>query len=104
MRRRIKEKWGYPCVGTPRSCEYKTASLDVHFGILKDGRVQFVDIVRKSPYEIYDDYAVTAIKLASPFPPVPAVMMKGMAPGSTGIPISARFMYVVESSFTNLLR
>jgi TonB family protein len=104
VRRRIKEKWGYPCVGTPRSCEYKTASLDVHFGILKDGRVQFVDIVRKSPYEIYDDYAVTAIKLASPFPPVPAVMMKGMAPGSTGIPISARFMYVVESSFTNLLR
>ena len=49
VRRRIKEKWGYPCVGTPRNCEYKTASLDVHFGILKDGRVQFVDVVRSSP-------------------------------------------------------
>jgi len=107
VRKRIKEKWGYPCIvkeGTTRQCEYKSAALEVQFGILKDGRVQFVEVVRNSEYGIYDDYAVNAIKLASPFPPVPAEMMKGMRPGSTGIPISARFIYVVESSLTNLLR
>jgi TonB family protein len=108
VRRRIKEKWGYPCIvrdGQTRTCEYKSATLDVQFGILKDGRVQFVEVVRNSEFSIYDEYAVTAIKLASPFPPVPAVMMKGMRPGSTGIPISARFSYMlVESSLTNLLR
>jgi len=108
VRRRIKEKWGYPCVlkeGTAgRHCEYKTASLDVHFGILKDGRVQFVEVVRNSEYVIYDEYAVNAIKLASPFPPVPAEMMRQVRAGSTGVPISARFMYVLDSSLTNLLR
>jgi TonB family protein len=87
-----------------RECEVHTTSLDVHFGILKDGRVQFVEIVRVADHAVYDEYAVNAIKLASPFPPVPAVMLQSMRAGSTGIPISARFSYVVESSLTNLLR
>jgi len=106
VRRRIKEKWGYPCVVKDggRNCEYKTASLDVQFGILKDGRVQFVEVVRQSDYAIYDEYAVTAIKLAGPFPPVPPEMMRQMRAGSTGVPINARFMYVMESSLTKLLR
>jgi hypothetical protein len=30
--------------------------------------------------------------------------MSAMPRGSTGLPISARFSYVVESSLTNLLR
>jgi TonB family protein len=106
VRRRIKEKWGFPCVRNPstRECEHHSTSLDVHFGILRDGRVQFVDIVRQSDHAVYDEYAVNAIKLASPFPPVPQAMMAAMRPGSTGLAISARFSYVVESSLTNLLR
>jgi hypothetical protein len=47
---------------------------------------------------------VNAIKLAAPFPPVPPAMMRALPAGNTGIPISARFSYVVESSLTNLLR
>ena len=50
IRRRIKAKWGYPCIQAERSCEYKEATLDIEFGILKDGRVQFVDIVHASDY------------------------------------------------------
>jgi TonB family protein len=106
VRRRIKEKWGFPCVRNPatRGCDHYTTSLDVHFGILKDGRVQFVDVVKASDHAIYDEYAVNAIRLAQPFPPVPPAMMGAMKAGSTGLAISARFSYVVESSLTNLLR
>jgi len=106
VRRRIKEKWGFPCVRNPetRGCDHYTTSLDVHFGILKDGRVQFVDIVKASEHSIYDEYAVNAIRLAQPFPPVPPAMMAAMKQGSAGLAISARFSYVVESSLTNLLR
>jgi TonB C terminal len=106
IRRRIKEKWGFPCVRNPstRECDHYTTSLDVHFGILKDGRVQFVDVVKASDHSIYDEYATRAILLAQPFPPVPPAMMGAMRAGSTGLAISARFSYVVESSLTNLLR
>jgi TonB family protein len=106
VRRRIKEKWGFPCVRNPatRGCDHYTTSLNVHFGILKDGRVQFVDVVKASDHSIYDEYAVNAIRLAQPFPPVPPAMMSAMKAGSTGLAISARFSYVVESSLTNLLR
>jgi TonB family protein len=106
VRRRIKEKWGFPCVRNPatRGCDHHTTSLDVHFGILKDGRVQFVDVVKSADHSIYDEYAVNAIRLAQPFPPVPPAMMGAMKAGSTGLAISARFSYVVESSLTNLLR
>jgi TonB family protein len=106
IRRMIKAKWGYPCVKSPltRECEYKTTHLVVEFGILKDGRLQFVDVRQSSGLPIYDDYAVNAIKLAEPFPDVPSAMMSSMKKQSTGIAILARFNYVVETSLTNLLR
>jgi TonB family protein len=105
IRKRIQEKWGYPCIKSDRSCEYIETMLEIEFGILKDGRVQFVDVVRTSEYQIYDEYAATAIKLASPFPPVPQAMLNSVKPGSQGVPIRARFAYyIVKSSLTNLLR
>lgn len=106
LRRKIKANWGFPCIrneGT-RTCEYKTATLVVHFGILKDGRLQFVEVVRSSGFPIYDDYAVNAIKFSSPFPTVPPSMMVSMKQGSTGVAIMAHFNYVVDTSLTNLLR
>ena len=100
VRRKIKANWGYPCVSNrgTRECEYKTAMLVVEFGIAKDGRVPFVNVVRSSGWPIYDDYAVNAIKFASPFLPVPDALSK------KGIPILATFNYVVDTSLTNLLR
>ena len=99
IRRRIKEKWGYPCVKnhSTRECEYKTAQLIIEFGIAKDGKVPFINIVRSSGYPIYDDYAVNAVKLAD-FPPIPDSFSK------KGVPIQATFSYVVQSSLTNILR
>jgi TonB family protein len=102
VRRMIKEKWAYPCVKNEATgqCEYKSAQLTIEFGILKDGRVPFVVVRNRSDFDIYDEYAVNAIKLASPFPPVPDAMTSGRK----GIPILATFSYIVESSLTNLLR
>jgi TonB family protein len=101
IRRMIKEKWGYPCVknGSTHECEYKTALLVIEFGIARDGKVPFVNVVRTSGFQIYDDYAVNAIKFAQPFPRVPDSM------GSrTGVPIVATFSYQVDTSLVNLLR
>jgi TonB family protein len=100
VRRRIKANWSFPCVKNEatRGCDYKSTDLLVEFGIAKDGHVPFVNVVRSSGYPIYDDYAVNAIKLASPFPRIPDAFSK------TGVPIHAQFSYIVESSLTNLLR
>jgi len=100
VRRAIKEKWGFPCVknAATHECEYKTTTLVIEFGIAKDGKVPFVTVLRSSGYPIYDDYAVNAVKLAAPFPPIPDNFSK------TGVPIHATFSYVVESSLANILR
>ena len=100
VRRAIKEKWGFPCIKNPATheCEYKTTHLIIEFGIAKDGKVPFVTVVQSSGYPIYDDYAVNAVKLAAPFPPIPDSFSK------TGVPIHATFSYVVESSLANILR
>ena len=100
IRRKIKSNWGYPCVrdDATGACDYKTASLVVEFGIARDGQVRFVNVVRASGWTLYDDYAVNAIKLSSPFLPVPDALSKG-----AGIPILATFSYVVTTSVTNLL-
>jgi hypothetical protein len=107
VRRMIKEKWGYPCVKNLATghCDYKSARLVIVFGILKDGRVPTLLVAQESGYEIYDDYAMNAIRLAQPFPPVPASLMSTAKSGSSGIKIVAAFQYMlVESSLTNILR
>ena len=103
----IQDKWAYPCVKSSdtRECEYKSAQLVVEFGILRDGQVPYVTVHQPAAWEVYDSNAVTAIKLASPFPPVPASLMATVKPGSTGVPIVAHFFYMIESaSIMNFLR
>jgi len=64
-----------------------------------------LEVSQQSGYTIYDDYAANAIRLASPFPPVPQALLATAAPGSAGVKIVAAFQYVlVESSLTNILR
>ncbi|MGH7356072.1 MAG: TonB C-terminal domain-containing protein, partial [Candidatus Rokuibacteriota bacterium] len=99
IRQAIKSKWGYPCVKQGVECDYKTTELIVEFGISKDGRLMFVNLMSASRWQVYDDYALNAIRLAAPFPPVPPPLLQG-----NGLPIAARFSYVVERGFTNILR
>jgi TonB family protein len=104
VRALIKKNWGYPCVKNQdtRECEYRSARLVVDFGILRDGPVQFVEIRQPSGLPIYDDYAVNAIKLASPFPAIPAALMARIERGSTGLPIRVNFTYQLETGVTNV--
>ena len=110
VKQKIMANWGFPCVKdqVTKECAYKNAVLIIEFGILKDGRVQFVELRRSSGrgLEIYDDYALNAIKLSSPFPEIPRDIMLALnsKKSTTGMPIVAHFTYSVETSVRNLLR
>jgi TonB family protein len=113
VREQIKKVWMYPCVQVAEDkCEHKNADLDVEFALLPSGELYSVKIVRSSGIDIYDSYAVNAIRLAAPYPPVPVIMIpprKDEAePAPTAglravrplpaIRMAARFKYVVQGS------
>jgi TonB family protein len=103
----IKEKWDYPCVKNMATghCDYKSARLVIELGIFKDGRAAYVTVIQGAGFEVYDEYAVAAIRLAQPFPPVPPELTERAAPGSPGVRIVATFHYnLVGSSLTQILR
>ena len=104
--RKILKNWAFPCIKNPESgaCEYKTTSVAVEFGILRDGPVAYVEIRTPAGFPIYDEFAINAIKGASPFPPVPDVVMDRMKPGSTSAAIRANFHYKVEADPRDILR
>ena len=100
VRSAIKAKWSFPCVKNEqtRQCEYKTTELVAEFGIRKDGALAFVNVLKSSGFQIYDDYAVNAVKQAAPFPPIPDTL------SAKNVPIRATFRYVVESSREKILK
>ena len=97
VRDRIKSKWIYPYEASSRGIE---GELQIEFGIAKSGELQFIDKRRSSGVEILDDYAMRAVQLASPFPPVPDAISKG------GLPINGSFRYHILGSglINNYLR
>jgi len=100
VRRQIHAKWGYPCLKNPVTfaCDYYNARVYVMFGIHKSGRLEVVDVQTSSGYAVYDDYAVTAVRLAAPYPPVPQAMLAKFKTTNVGVPILAQFTYSVETS------
>src|SRR2546427_194960 len=72
VRKMIHEKWAYPCVqnATTGECEYKAASLTIEFTLLQDGRVTDVRVTKTAEWQVYDDVAAQALRMAAPFPPV----------------------------------
>jgi len=97
VRERIKSKWIYPYEASSRGIE---GELQIEFGIAKTGELQFIEKRRSSGVEVLDDYAMRAIQLASPFPPVPDAVSKG------GLPINGIFRYHILGSglINNYLR
>ena len=73
IRRRIRENWIYPREAGERGIG---GQLLIEFGIRKDGWLQFVDLRRSSGVSVLDQYALNALKLAQPFPPVPDSVAK----------------------------
>ena len=104
VRALIKRHWIYPCVknAETRECEYKSGALVIEFGILRNGDLGFVELQRSTGHLVMDENAANAIKLASPFPAIPAALLQSRK--GVGLPILARFNYVVETGLTNVLR
>ena len=89
IRERIQSKWIYPYEASSRGIG---GELQIDFGIAKSGELQFIERRRTSGVELLDDYAIRAVQLASPFPPVPDAISKG------GLPINGTFKYLIQDS------
>jgi protein TonB len=92
VRERIKSKWVYPRPAGERGIE---GELLIEFHISKDGRLEFIELRRSSGTAILDDAALTAVKLAQPFPPVPDDIAKRT------LAINGQFRYQIVSGFVN---
>jgi TonB family protein len=100
---KIKSNWAYPCVKNPTtpSCDYQSATLTLEFGIRKDGVVQYIEVQQSAGlgFEVYDRHAVEAVARSSPFAAMSSEVVAALAvrnPGSAGMPVRARFRYVVD--------
>lgn len=68
MKRRIELHWEYPELAVRSGWEGK---LNINFTIKKDGTIGDIALTKSSGYPVLDDAAITALKLASPFPTFP---------------------------------
>ncbi len=92
IRERIKANWIYPREAGERGIQ---GELIIEFHIAKDGRLQYLELRRSSGEEILDQFAINAVKLAQPFPPVPDDIAKD------ALAINGVFRYQIVSGFTN---
>lgn len=68
MKNRIEYVWDYPPVASRNGWQGK---LNIDFTIKRDGTVTDIKLVKSSNYPVLDDAAVTALRLAAPFPSFP---------------------------------
>jgi protein TonB len=93
LKRLIEAKWSYPAEATRRG---QSGRGEVRFVLRKDGGVRTVEIVRSSGVRILDAYIENAIRLAQPFPPIPASLTDESTP-EDGMPITINFSYVLST-------
>lgn len=86
MKSRIESRWDYPDSAARNGWQ---GVLRLDFAINKDGTLRDVKLVKSSNYPALDDAAVTALRLASPFPPFPDDF------GIEEINIKGSFEYVI---------
>lgn len=68
MKNRIEYVWDYPPVASRNGWQGK---LNIDFTIKRDGTVTDIKLVKSSNYPVLDDAAITALRLAAPFPAFP---------------------------------
>jgi periplasmic protein TonB len=93
VKRRIYSKWGYPYEAQARGLH---GSLIVEFHIGKDGHLQFIELRQSSGEEILDSFAMTAVKLAQVYDPLPDAMKRDV------LPIVAVFVYSLKGPLSVL--
>jgi TonB family protein len=95
VRERIYANWAYPFEAMRRQ---QTGELLIDFGIAKDGRLVFIELRRTSGVNILDEYALNAVKLGNPYPPVPDTIGD-----KNGLPIAGTFVYHLTSPLDRLI-
>jgi TonB family protein len=93
VKQRIYAKWGYPYEAQTRGLHGK---LVVEFHIAKDGHLQFIELRQSSGEEILDSFAMTAVKLAQLYPPLPDAMQRDV------LPVIAIFVYSMRGPLSGL--
>lgn len=73
MRKEIELVWNYPYEAAMRGIQGK---VDIEFIIFKDGSTKRIRVLNSSGYRVLDDAIVSAIRDASPFPPLPESFRK----------------------------
>ena len=98
VKTRLQERLTYPCVrnATSGTCDPQTTQVGIDFGVLGDGSLAYVTVIRTGSDSIYDTTATEAVRSAAPVPPVPAEVMARVPAQGTGIPIRANFHFVVQ--------
>ena len=93
MRKAFELVWTYPSEAVRRGLQ---GEVRIQFTILKDGSVKRVKVVSSSGHRILDDAVVEAIKLASPYNPLPEGLNKEK------LVIVGSFSYVLSSYLGSL--
>ena len=73
IRKAFEMVWTYPAEAVQRGLQ---GEVKVEFTIQKDGKVSRIRIVSSSGHRILDDAVVEALRMASPFSPLPDGMQK----------------------------
>ena len=73
IRAKIQKFWTYPCGddSAASNCTYVEARLTVEANVEEAGALSAVKVLESSGSRVHDDAAVYAVKLASPFDPIP---------------------------------
>ncbi len=88
MRKAIELVWNYPADATRRGMQ---GEVGLEFAINKDGRASHIKVIKSSGYQILDRAIVEAIKLASPFSPLPNGFRKDR------LVVTGSFRYILSS-------
>ena len=87
MRKSIELAWSYPSAAIRRGYE---GVVGLQFTIFKNGRVRNIKVVRSSGFRVLDNAIIEAIKLSSPFSPLPDGF------GKKRLVITGNFRYVLN--------
>lgn len=92
MRKAIELVWNYPSEASMRGMQ---GEVGLEFAINKDGTANRIRVLKSSGYDVLDRAIVEAIKLASPFSPLP----NGF--GKNRIVVTGSFRYILSAYGTH---
>jgi protein TonB len=89
LKKRIEDHFVYP---EEAARKRQSGQLVIEFVVRRDGTVR-IDQVRTSGVSVLDRYAINAVRLAAPFPPIPERI------GLDSIHVTGRFVYILDGGF-----